>query len=116
MKLLEELHAQRKLIRQHLAWLDQKIARLEQDQQKYRPVAKDDAPQAEQPAGTDSQKPAASSQTQQQPKETAVEPLTKYKSLVGDEIQRAKIGCLVLFVLSTALFLFLLFGLPYLIN
>ncbi|MBT63887.1 MAG: hypothetical protein CML13_11820 [Puniceicoccaceae bacterium] len=40
---------------------------------------------------------------------------SSYKNKTQSEIQRAKIGCLVLFVLATALFLFLLFGLPYLL-
>ena len=39
----------------------------------------------------------------------------QFKAKTAEELARAKIGCVVFFVLATALFLFLLFGLPYLL-
>ncbi|TVP75836.1 MAG: hypothetical protein EA353_13140 [Puniceicoccaceae bacterium] len=38
-----------------------------------------------------------------------------FKAKTAKEVTRAKIGCVVIFALATALFLFLLFGLPYLL-
>ena len=59
------------------------------------------------------------------PEETQVSPSAEppdsdteapqFKSKTAEEVARAKIGCVVVFVLATALFLFLLFGLPYLL-
>ena len=39
----------------------------------------------------------------------------QFKAKTTEELARVKIGCVVVFVLATALFLFLLFGLPYLL-
>jgi len=116
-KLLNELRAQRELIQKHLEWMDQKIAALDQHEEQSTEAADeasnktlDGAP--EKVAETDKVSEAPP------PEQEDVEddqPFGRYKAPTANEIHRAKIGCLVLFVLSTLLFLFLLFGLPYLL-
>lgn len=107
----EELKQQREQIKKHLDWLDHRIAELSKSE-----VAKG------------SEKNAAPPPTQSDPvakppeeaKNKAVPYLPDpdapaYKEKNQGELRRAQFGCLALFILSTALFLFLLFGLPYLL-
>jgi hypothetical protein len=133
-KLLEELRAQRALIQKHLAWLDEQIAKLE-------PTSPNEAEQTEATVDTQEQapekmqnplesKPAASvlagsdSKTEGEPSPSLADDdanrsqqlLQDYKPASGNDIMRAKIGCFALFILGTGLFLFLLFGLPYLLD
>ena len=117
-KRLEELRAQRELIRKHLLWLDRNIAELESG----------DPPKLETPdkgsvnrPNDGSDKSGGSDETAEAPSphledEALDETFGRYKAPTANDIQRAKIGCLVLFVLATLLFLFLLFGLPYLLK
>ncbi|NBB81316.1 MAG: hypothetical protein GVY36_18060 [Verrucomicrobia bacterium] len=90
-------------------------------------------PEAEQPAADDSAGAGHSNEdtihnvpTGQDPETAVAEPAieldapaatetSQFKSKTAQEIKRAKIGCVVLFIGATALFLFLLFGLPYLL-
>lgn len=116
MNLLDELRAQRNLIRQHLEWLDEKIAKLERDECKGdAPMANDASKNQDGPPDGDS---AASLATKLPAavEATAEAEFGRYQAPPGDQIQRAKIGCLILFTLGTLLFLFLLFGLPYLLD
>ena len=120
-KLLEELRAQRELIRKHLDWIEQKIAEQEGSEKP------DDQSSVGCPQPPSGQAPD-SDETELVPPQTEDEPntdgendeeeqaLQTYRPASGNDVTRAKIGCLVLFVLSTALFLFLLFGLPYLLD
>ena len=112
-KLLEELRQQRNVIRKHLDWLEQKISKLESGEEA------DDQPIAEDASKPHKVAPFLHKETEAE-KETeekgSDKELHRYKPPTGDEVLRAKIGCLVLFVLSTTLFLFLLFGLPYLMD
>lgn len=120
-KLLEELRAQRELIRKHLDWIEQKIAEQEGSEKP------DDQGSVGCPQPPSGQAPD-SDETELVPPQTEDEPntdgendeeeqaLQTYRPASGNDVTRAKIGCLVLFVLSTALFLFLLFGLPYLLD
>lgn len=117
-KLLNELRAQRKLVQKHLDWLDQKIAAL-----KKKGGQKNKAPDEALPkAPTDlAEKILAPEKGNDAPRpaeedEALDEVFSRYKAPTANELQRAKIGCLVLFILSTLLFLFLSFGLPYLMN
>ncbi|HKK18710.1 MAG TPA: hypothetical protein VJ952_08515 [Opitutales bacterium] len=114
-KLLEELRAQRELIRQHLQWLDQKIGSLE----------KDGGPDSISPGEEITEPPTDSPETVAKPAlreppsadsgpESAKE-FTSYKAAGGSDLTRVKVGCLILLVLGAMLFLFILFGLPYLI-
>lgn len=116
---LEELRAQRDLIRKHLNWLDAQIASAE---------LPGDEPPAESPklAQTPDEGPAKVTtapikiETEAPPAEATTEPIQKFDELThaasnGSDVKRAQIGCFVFFVLLTLLFLFFLFGLPYLI-
>jgi hypothetical protein len=120
---LEELKQQRAQIQQHLDWLDAKIA--EQQHLKPKTEAEKNTTPVESP------KTSAESETSTEPTEVQPDPQPNlhtdlpaeiadidaptYKAKTQDEIMRAKIGCLALFILSIVLFLFLLFGLPYLL-
>lgn len=133
---LEELKRQRDQIQKHLDWLDAKIA-AHAAEPAVSPAAEGSAPAA---AAKTSESPAAQSTTAPEapglanasvpvestkepqhrdrivPAESSAEPeLPTFKAKTAEELQRAKIGCVVLFVGATALFLFLLFGLPYLL-
>ena len=122
---LEELKRQREQIQQHLAWLDAKIAELDKTE--------GDEPVKTEAAPLESPKPEVSTDAPEETsedtaKETTAEPEAKpavlepdpnapvYKAKTQGELRRAQIGCVALFALSTALFLFLLFGLPYLLD
>lgn len=115
---LEELRAQRELIRKHLEWIDRQLAAAETD--------KPNAPTSETtcPPEAPEASPVKTTQPTEKAKDTAPE---ESKVFVNDDperlhapapvdLTRAKIGCLALFFLSSFLFLFLLFGLPYLMD
>lgn len=116
-KQLEEFRAQRDLIRSHLAWLDHTIARLEArlnsgtppTSEASKPILGDDPPP--QSAQTDFAAAVPSD-----PDYDSLLPIKAYSTHSGQDLQRIKIGCLILCVLGSLLFLFLLFGLPYLIG
>jgi hypothetical protein len=115
MNLLEELRTQRELIQKHLAWLDQKIAKLESDEPKSDAPAADDASKTQDTSPDDSKATHATNPPIAIEEEAEVA-FGRYKAPAGDQVLRAKIGCLILFILGTLLFLFLLFGLPYLMD
>lgn len=118
MDLLEELRVQRELIRKHLAWLDQKIAKLERHETKgSAPTADEDAPAIGKVPLPESAKVTPATDVAPPPQEEEPEEqFGSYEAPKGNDVLRAKIGCLVLFILSIVLFLFLLFGLPYLVD
>jgi hypothetical protein len=64
------------------------------------------------PTHHDSETPQVSAQTGEPDSENEI---PQFKAKTSEDLKRAKIGCVVLFVGATALFLFLLFGLPYLL-
>ena len=109
---LEELRKQRALLQQHLDWLNQKIADAEQRQ-------------AGQPTPHPVPPTATSTLPQIQATET-VEALASDASSIEDivpphahtpiDIDRLKLGCIGLVASAILFFLFLLFGLPYLID
>lgn len=114
-KPLEELHAQRALIKQHLHWLDHQIETTKR------------AASGTEPTATAAQHPnqsVATTQRQSALASEAVAPETSTYEIDEDpiltpgtsDLMRAKIGCLAIFGFATFLFLFLLFGLPYLID
>jgi len=121
---LEELKRQREQIQKHLEWLDAKIAELAPNEA--------EAPKAEVtaevlpslPEGAELFTPPTPDESVEvateelKPSIPMVEPdpgAPTYKAKTQSEVMRAKAGCFVLFILGTALFLFLLFGLPYLL-
>jgi len=125
---LEELKQQREQIRKHLEWLDAKISELAPSETEAHKAEGPTEAMPPLPAGAQLYTPPAPEESQgATAPETAEadQPLPKvavapniessYKPKTQREVLRAKIGCLALFILSTALFLFLLFGLPYLL-
>lgn len=126
---LEELKQQREQIQKHLEWLDVKISELSDETDAIAPEK--NAPERllvhNQQAQANPLPPTSDKTTSEQaPESTApTRPLeaksdsldihSDYKPKTQSEVQRAKIGCLAFFILATALFLFLLFGLPYLL-
>lgn len=114
---LEELRAQRELVLKQLRWLESKIAGLEVDARAEEEPA--DPPPSPPPPGP---QPAASP-TFPLPVRPSVTPSPVAPPLPdglrpqsASSIKRARFGCLFLFVAACALFLFLLFGLPYLLD
>lgn len=114
-KPLEELRAQRALIKQHLYWLDDQIETAER------------TARGSEPTGMAANNPNQSAATTQRQSALASEAVAPEASTYGidenapltpgtSDIMRAKIGCLAIFGFATFLFLFLLFGLPYLID
>jgi len=109
-ELLKELRIQRQFIRKHLDWIEQKIASLENNQssgEKQLPHS-EIKPEA-------STEPWLDNAPTEETKNEADQALDAYRPANSKDLQRAKIGCLALFLLCSALFLFLLFGLPYLL-
>jgi hypothetical protein len=111
---LEELRAQRDLIQKHLDWLDQQIAIAESSAEQTTtpinqpPVAKNAVePTVKMPAVVSPQEPASINP------EFEIDEERHLASNTSD-VKRAQIGCFLIFVAGTLLFLFLLFGLPYL--
>lgn len=132
---LEELKKQREQMQQHLDWLDAQIAQLSETS---------DAPKAavplQTPGVTVAVKPEAETVAEAAPQNDAsntnnaeaeqidasedapeaqlidLDPeAPTYKAKTQGELRKAQIGCLIFFILGIALFLFLLFGLPYLL-
>ena len=112
---LEELKRQREQIQKHLEWLDAQIAGLETSSQKE---SEQSVPSTVSPEASTQNTETVKSQ--EEPSKTAPLPehdpeAPHYKAKTKGELRRAQFGCLALFILSNALFLFLLFGLPYLL-
>ncbi|WPJ94834.1 hypothetical protein SH580_15485 [Coraliomargarita algicola] len=124
---LEELKQQREQLQKHLDWLNAKIAELSpttEGEPSPEPSKKQSPPPASSPppATTSTQSEPTTEPTTEprQPNDAELAPPaldieSSYKPKTQSEIQRAKIGCLLIFAFATALFLFLLFGLPYLL-
>jgi hypothetical protein len=117
-KRLEELRTQRELIRKHLQWLDAQIDDLTaekkspdesktHDLDQVREVPTDKIQSAEPPKPSEHDKAG-----DELPLD---ETLAGYQAPATSDLTKIKVGCLVLLILSVLGFLFLLFGLPYLI-
>ncbi len=116
---IEELRAQRELIRKHLEWIDRKVAEAEAASNvtpTAAPQTKATSAAATRPARVP--EPAIQMATTEPSDDSYAEPDPErlIAAPVQNDIKRATIGCLALFILSTALFLFLLFGLPYMLD
>ncbi len=123
---LEKLREQRALILQHLNWLDAQIESAESSPtQESLPEAAVEASQTKPKESiTHDQKPkieSAATASVKKPKEDSFltedddTPIPKAPAM-GRDVVKARIGCLALFIGATLIFLFLLFGLPYLLN
>jgi chromosome segregation ATPase len=117
---LEELRAQRALIQMHLNWLDAQIANAEGSTGQVTPSSRQLTAEAEQATLK-----AATSATCINTAENDVSATTSTETLDdfdqerhlasgASDVKRAQIGCLLIFISGTLLFLFLLFVLPYL--
>ena len=132
---LEELQQQRQQIQQHLEWLDAQIALAAQENSAptTKPAEAQQPPQSSPtatpplPPGAQLYTPPASDspphvEAQAKP-HTEISNATldspsiesTYTPKTQSEVFRAKVGCLAIFILAISLFLFLLFGLPYLL-
>lgn len=123
---LDELRAQRALIQQHLDWLDARIAAAEGDA----PAAKSPGALAQASEGTlPAPKPVAAQPSTETPAPVeqadvpSAEPNASFfdidkdtQSSSGSDIRKAQIGCFIIFIVAILGFLFLLFGLPYLVD
>ena len=96
---LEGLRAQRELIKTHLDWLDQQIAEC-----------------AESPHSTPAEKASEPSKHAEESSEPALTADDILKQSPAGSVKSAQRGCLIIAVIATALFLFGLFGLPYLLD
>ncbi|PXA04460.1 hypothetical protein DDZ13_07990 [Coraliomargarita sinensis] len=115
-KLLEELRAQRELIQKHLQWLNENIAALDNKEATSETTDKKLTSKLREAASEKLAAPESAATPEILNNDELDKEFGKYKAPAGNDFMRAKIGCLVLFVLSTLLFLFLLFGLPYLLD
>jgi len=112
-KSIEELRAQRAIIQQHLDWMDRQIAAAEST------PAESDTPQPVTPPEKEPA-PAVPTPTQEPTIDTnsdeIIDPEQILRAPQPMDIAKAKIGCFVIFAVATFLFLFLLFGLPFLMD
>ena len=123
---LEELRAQRDLIQQHLNWLDTQIASAEgstgqrataghQPAVVARVVAQAPTTSVETPTPTVTPNHAPPGPTTSHPPTLEFDEAHHLSSGTSD-VKRAQIGCLLIFVGGILIFLFLLFGLPNLVD
>lgn len=122
---LDELRAQRALIQQHLDWLDARIAAVEgapatespSEPAEVPPVDATAAPSAGETAPS---APAGSTGSADAPTAAPTTPFFQIDkdahSSTGSDIRKAQIGCFIIFIAAILGFLFLLFGLPYLVD
>lgn len=117
---IEELHAQRKLIQKHLDWLDQQIREAEAKGSVSRLDVSDKRPETSVPetVAVDPQRIERAGDAESDLTETDYGTIDErlMESSNVSEIKQAQVGCLIFFAAITLLFLFLLFGLPYLLD
>ncbi|MGJ8654240.1 MAG: hypothetical protein ACSHX8_13355 [Opitutaceae bacterium] len=122
---IEELRAQRDLIKKHLEWLDRKLA--EAESSSNTPAAQPLETSKEVISTEDTSKETTSVDAQpegslegsskEKPSPSLLDPdPEQLVTPIKNDVQRATIGCIALFILGSGLFLFLLFGLPYLLD
>jgi len=112
-KLIDELRAQRDQIQKHLNWIDRKILEAEIQQ------TTQEAPTNQPDQLVPKSRPLSDLKTSHiDAPESHDEPNPeKFATAPGQgDVTNAKVGCIVLFLLGTGLFVFLLFGLPYLLD
>lgn len=114
-KQLEELRAQRDLIQKHLEWINRQLSEAEEDS------AITNKPNEAKPLvpETDLQQKSAEPTPSKAPEQIEIDDahdLEKLSPPLNNDLFKAKVGCLTLFFLGIGIFLFLLFGLPYMID
>jgi len=117
---LEELRVQRDHIRRHLEWIERKIELLESGDAHLDADDPSTDTRTNQANANNNPKPSPG-KSQELAGEKATERLPDTDPAVfqdsnGESALRARRGCLLLFLLGIVLFLFLLFGLPYLVG
>ncbi|MGJ8649741.1 MAG: hypothetical protein ACSHX4_05235 [Opitutaceae bacterium] len=119
---LEELRAQRELIRKHLEWIDRQLAAAETgkpSEPTSETTSPSEAPETPKASPVKTAPPAEATEGTAAPEGSKVfvnDDPERLHAPAPVDLTRAKIGCLALFFLSSFLFLFLLFGLPYLMD
>lgn len=120
-KPLEELRAQRDLIQKHLNWLDAQIASAEGSANQ--PTASSNQPTITKPAATPPKEETAKAPAAIAPKGSTnpTVPALEFDeehhlASSTSDVRRAQIGCFLIFAGGVLTFLFLLFGLPYLVD
>ena len=116
---IEELRAQRTLIQKHLEWLDEQIQQAEKNYLASSPLVDATKKTSAAPDSADSkdQKPEeeiARSHFIEQNHSLIESDFTQSSST--SDIKRAQIWCFTIFAVATLIFLFILFGLPYLLS
>ena len=114
---LEKLRAQRELIEKHLNWLDEQIKDAENTAARHNESTQAEYP-SEMPARIKGHSPDNINNSDVPTPAGNVhheieEQLMAYSGSL--DIGRVKAGCLIFFAVISLLFLFLLFGLPYLL-
>ena len=119
---LEELRAQRALIKQHLDWLDAQIRQAEGSGGQQSPAAEQPTAvkSVDAPTATAADAPTATTVgTSTAPAATNASIFDideNHSASSASDLKKAQIGCVLFFAVGTLLFLFLLFGLPYLMD
>ena len=104
---IEELRAQRKLIQQHLNWLDAQIQEAEKTENPSVTSVTKDARTQE---FVETTTPVSDANARDSIEAEFIQPSS------ASDIRNVQVGCIVIFTAITLLFLFLLFGLPYLLD
>jgi hypothetical protein len=116
-ELLEELRAERALIQKHLNWLDAQIVKVEDAVGQPMDVCE---PASDKPIATKNEVGLSSATTAHTPEPSDASAFEidgeRNRTSSTTDVKRAQIGCLLIFTVSALLFVFLLFGLPYLLD
>lgn len=115
---LKELRAQRELIWKHLNWLDAQIRDAEGAASGHDEPDRTERP-IEMSVRISERAPCSVEKPEEPPLAENIryevkDPLMEYSG--GSDITRIKTGCIIFFAVVSLLFLFLLFGLPYLLD
>lgn len=118
---LEELRAQRDLIQQHLNWLDAQIASAEGSSDQTTPPTNQAATEAAAASAIKTPTVTVPAKIAPQEPTPSVAPALEFDeerhlSSGTSDVRRAQIGCFLIFAGGVLAFLFLLFGLPYLVD
>ena len=118
---LNELRAQRDLIKRHLIWLDTQITNAEGSVGQIEISADQTSIAQSATAATPTVEPSAAVTPLNGSPKVPTGPASeiddeRYFTSGTSDIRRAQIGCFLFFVGGILLFLFFLFGLPYLID
>ncbi|MFP4165620.1 MAG: hypothetical protein ACLFUF_00445 [Opitutales bacterium] len=124
---LDGLRAQRKLVQEHLDWLDRRIEEAERTEPAGRPLSTarrsgedvtadsiEESASADKETGTATNEDSAAASSHERSPGLSDTEEAVFASKANLEVRRLQIGCFLIFLGATAIFLLLLFGLPYL--